>query len=78
MAKEHITMSYQEINRLGVIQQVVGKRLRQGDVALQLGVSVRQVKRLVARYRAEGAADQGWGTACGEQGSPSARPSMAQ
>uniref|UniRef100_UPI0034558AC1 helix-turn-helix domain-containing protein n=1 Tax=Halothiobacillus sp. TaxID=1891311 RepID=UPI0034558AC1 len=56
MAEEHITMSYQEVDRLGVIQQVVGKRLRQGDAALQLGVSARQVKRLVARYRAEGAA----------------------
>lgn len=56
MAEEYITMSYQEVDRLGVIQQVVGKQLRQGDAALQLGVSVRQVKRLVARYRAEGAA----------------------
>lgn len=37
MAEEHITMSYQEVDRLGVIQQVVGKQLRRGDAALQLG-----------------------------------------
>jgi len=49
-------LSHKEIDRLGVIQQVAGKQLRQRDAARQLGLSVRQVKRLVARYRAEGAA----------------------
>jgi transposase len=49
-------MSRQEWDRAGVIQQVVEKRLRQRDAARQLGLSVRQIKRLVQRYRAEGAA----------------------
>jgi len=56
MAKEHITMSQRELDRVGVIRQVVEKRLRQKDAARQLGLSVRQIKRLAQRYRAEGAA----------------------
>ena len=55
MTKETVTMSHQEVDRLGVIQQVVGKRLKQPAAAEQLGLSVRQVKRLVQRYRTEGA-----------------------
>jgi len=39
-----------------VIRQVVEKRLRQKEAAGQLGLSVRQIRRLVQRYRAEGAA----------------------
>jgi len=50
-----IEMSRKEIDRLGVIQQVVNKQLAQKAAAEQLGLSVRQVKRLVQRYRAEGA-----------------------
>ena len=49
-------MSHKEIDRLSVIQAVAGRRLRQREAARQLGLSIRQVKRLVARYRAEGAA----------------------
>ncbi len=56
MAEEHITMSQRELDRVGVIRQVVEKQLRQRDAARQLGLSVRQIKRLVQRYRAEGAA----------------------
>ena len=48
-------MSHKEVDRLGVIQQGVGKQLKQREAAQQLGLRVRQVKRLVARYRAEGA-----------------------
>jgi len=49
-------MSQRELDRAGVIRQVVEKRLRQKEAARQLGLSVRQIKRLVQRYRAEGAA----------------------
>ncbi len=49
-------MSRQELDRAGVIRQVVEKRLRQKEAARQLGLSVRQIKRLVQRYRAEGLA----------------------
>ena len=56
MTGESITMSKREIDRLGVIQAVVSKQVRQADAASQLGLSVRQVKRLVRRYRNSGAA----------------------
>ena len=49
-------MSQREVDRLGVIREVAGKRLRQAAAADLLGLSVRQVKRLAKRYRARGAA----------------------
>jgi len=49
-------MSAREVDRLGVVRKVVAKRLLQREAALQLGLSVRQVKRLVRRYRDDGAA----------------------
>ncbi len=48
-------MSRKEVERLEVIQQVAGKRLRQKAAARRLGLGVRQIKRLVHCYRAEGA-----------------------
>ncbi len=54
--KWYITMSRKEVDRLGVIQAVAGKQLCQGEAAQQLGLSVRQVKRLVRSYRMQGAA----------------------
>ncbi len=48
-------MSRKESDRLGVIQMVCEKRLRQREAAEQLGLSVRQVKRLVRRFRDHGA-----------------------
>jgi len=49
-------MSQKEVERLGVIQLALGKKLKQREAACQLGLSVRQVKRLVRRYRDQGAA----------------------
>ncbi len=49
-------MSRKEVDRVGVIRQVVEKQLRQKEAARRLGLSVRQIKRLVQRYRVEGAA----------------------
>ncbi|WP_346347697.1 ISNCY family transposase [Acidithiobacillus acidisediminis] len=56
MGEEYNTMSYREMDRLELLQALMGKQLRQREVAERLSLSVRQVKRLVARYRAEGAA----------------------
>ncbi len=56
MTKERITLSRKEVDRLGVIQAVHQRQLRQVEAACQLGVSVRQVKRLLHRYREGGAA----------------------
>ena len=56
MATEKWTMSLVEVDRVAVIRDVVEKRLRQDRAAERLRVSVRQVQRLVARYRKRGAA----------------------
>jgi transposase len=50
-----LTMSKKEINRLEVIQRVDGKRMKQKAAAEQLGISERQVKRLLQKYRQDGA-----------------------
>ena len=51
-----LAMSGKERDRLKVIEAVREKRLKQGEAARQLGVSVRQVKRLVRAHRESGAA----------------------
>ena len=50
------TMSYKEADRVGLIRAVVEKRLRPREAAMRLGIGVRQVKRLVRRYRSDGPA----------------------
>jgi hypothetical protein len=50
-----ITMSMRELDRLKVIQAVAGRRLKPGCAAERLGLSVRQIERLVRRYGADGA-----------------------
>jgi transposase len=50
-----VGMSQQEVERAGVIAEVVGGRMRQRRAAEVLGLSCRQVKRLVRAWRAEGA-----------------------
>ncbi len=54
MAKGFITMSRTEVDRLGIIKNVVEKKIKQKQAANRLGLSVRQIKRLVRRYRLEG------------------------
>ena len=48
------TLSMEEADRAVVMGQVAEKRLRQREASERLGVSVRQVKRLLARYRERG------------------------
>nr|WP_203525145.1 helix-turn-helix domain-containing protein [Acidithiobacillus ferrianus] len=47
-------MSRNEVDRVGVMQQVAARRILQQEAAARLGISVRQVKRLLARLRGEG------------------------
>ena len=47
-------MSRKEVDRVGVMQQVAERRILQQEAAARLGISVRQVKRLLARLRGEG------------------------
>jgi transposase len=64
-----ITMSAKERDRLRVIEAVGERRLRQGEAAARLGLSVRQVKRLVRAHRAAGAV----GLVSKRRGRPSAQ-----
>ncbi len=54
MAFQEGTLSMKEADRAGIIGQVADKRLKQREAAARLGLSVRQVKRLLARYREQG------------------------
>ena len=56
MDRETIAMSHKELDRVGVIRKVLDRELKQGAAAQQLGLSVRQVKRLVRAMRQEGPA----------------------
>ena len=49
-----------EADRAGVIGQVAEKRLRHREAAERLGLSVRQVKRLLARYCERGPSGSGF------------------
>jgi len=50
-----ITMTLQALDRLKVIQRVGDGSLKPGQAASRLGLTVRQVRRLVRRYEAQGA-----------------------
>ncbi|SAL46326.1 integrase catalytic subunit [Caballeronia cordobensis] len=51
-----VTLSMRELDRLKVIQAVVDMGLKPGRAAERLGLTVRQIERLVIRYRESGAA----------------------
>ena len=54
MIKETVTMSHKELDRLQIIQESVSRHITQEQAAVRIVVSIRQVKRLVHRYRNEG------------------------
>jgi transposase len=62
-----LTMSKEELSRLEVMEQLQEKRMGQRTAAEVLGLSVRQVKRLLCAYRREGAA----GLVSKQRGKPS-------
>jgi transposase len=51
-----VTLNMRELDRLKVIQAVVDRVLKPGRAAARLGLTVRQIERLVIRYRESGAA----------------------
>src|SRR3954468_13020630 len=69
MATELVTMSRKEIDRLGVIRQVVEGRLGQAKAGQLMGMGARQVRRLCAAYEREGPT----GLASRKRGRPSNR-----
>ena len=56
MKDEILSMSKKELTRLEVMKRLQEKRMKQKEAAEVLGLSVRQVKRLLKRYRGEGSA----------------------
>ena len=56
MAEELVIMSTREIDRLGVIQQVLARRVSRVKADELLGLSAKQVARLCAAYERQGAA----------------------
>jgi transposase len=52
---KRVTMNKKDIKRLYVIQQVEDKKLSGVEASNHLGLSLRQIRRLVARYREKGA-----------------------
>ena len=54
MREERIGLSQRERDRLRVLQEVEGRHLQQVEAAARLKLSVRQVRRLQRRWRAEG------------------------
>jgi len=47
-------MSYEELDRVGVIERVIEKRLTQREAARMLGSTTRQVRRLRQAYERDG------------------------
>ena len=66
MGDGEVFLSTREADRVAVIREVVERRLPQSEAARRLGLGVRQVKRLVRRFRERGAA----GLASSRRGRP--------
>lgn len=56
MQEELLTLSRKELDRLVIMKQLVLREFPQQVASDQLGISVRQVRRVLRRYRGEGAA----------------------
>jgi transposase len=54
MAEEIFILSHKELDRITVMKALVSGSIKQKDAARQLGLSIRQVKRLMKRFRRAG------------------------
>lgn len=54
--KGYITMSAKEAERISVMDNLIEKRIKQKHAGRQLGLSTRQVRRIMKRYKREGKA----------------------
>lgn len=54
MREDIVRMSTKEVKRVGIIQRLIEKKLKQKRAAEVLELSVRQIRRVVERYREEG------------------------
>jgi transposase len=71
---ETVQMSKPELERYALIKRVVGREVKQSIAAKQLSLSVRQIKRLCAKYREFGAQ----GVFSKQRGKPSNRQSKPE
>jgi transposase-like protein len=71
---ETVSMSYEELDRVRVIERVIEKRLTQCEAARMLGLTSRQVRRLRRAYERDGAR----GLASKHRGRPSNRRLSAE
>jgi transcriptional regulator GlxA family with amidase domain len=55
MKMDLVTMSTKELEQLALMRRIVERRTTQREMAEQLGVSLRQVERVYAVYKATGA-----------------------
>lgn len=69
MQKDIIKMSKKEIDRLGVIQEVINKRIRQKEAAQMISLSTRQVRRIIRKVVIHGET----AVVHGNRGKPSSR-----
>ena len=53
--KGDISMSIREVERITVMNSLLAKRIKQRHASFQLDISVRQIQRLVKRYKRDGA-----------------------
>lgn len=53
--KGDISMNAKEVERITIMENLLAKSIKQKHAGRQLGISVRQIQRLVKRYKAEGA-----------------------
>jgi transposase len=54
--KGYLTMSAKEAERITVMDNLIAKRIKQKHAARQLDLSIRQIRRIMKRYKKEGAA----------------------
>lgn len=54
ISKDMIMVSSEELRRLGIIKKVLADEINQQEASEVIGVSDRQVRRIVARVREEG------------------------
>src|SRR5579864_5231961 len=51
---EQIILSMKETERITIMDNLIAKRIKQKHAAKQLGISIRQIQRMVKRYKREG------------------------
>ena len=52
--EELIIMNEKELKRIKILNRLINKEIRQLDVAKELGISDRQVRKLLKRYKEHG------------------------